>query len=65
MHNLWGFTSYIFASYIISRDYLSPGEEFLLKSGALVERLSTIKSHDNLSSRNFGTACVSLSILSM
>lgn len=65
MHNLWGFTSNIFASYIISRDYLSPGEEFLLKSGALEERVSIIKNHDNLSSRNFGTAYVSLSILSM
>lgn len=65
MHNLWGFTSNIFASYIISRDYLSPGEEFLLKSGALEERVSTIKNHDNLSSRNFGTVYVSLSILSM
>ena len=65
MHNLWGFTSSFFASYIISRDYLSPGEEFLLKSGALEERVSTIKNHDNLSSRNFGTTYVSLSILSM
>ena len=65
MHNLWGFTSYIFASYIISRDYLSPGEEFLLKSGALEERVSTIKNCDNLSSRNFGTTYVSLSILFM
>ena len=65
MHKLWGYTSYIFASYITSRDYLSPGGEFLLKSGALEERVSTTKSHDNLSSRNFGTACVSLSILSM
>lgn len=65
MHNLWGFTSNVFASYIISRDYLSPGEEFLLKSGALEERVSTIKNHDNLSSRNFGTVYVSLSILSL
>ena len=65
MHNLWGFTYNIFASYIISRDYLSTGEEFLLKSGALEERVSIIKNHDNLSSRNFGTAYVSLSILSM
>ena len=64
MHNLWGFTCYIFASYITSRDYLSPGEEFLLKSGALEERVR-IKSHDNLSSRNFGTAYVSLSIIFM